>query len=107
MYLDLKIIKKHLRVDFDDDDEYILELASVCEDAVQRHLDTPLSHLAAQNSGDLPPAVRQAMLLLLGHMYANREAVSNAQSHEIPLAYQYLLQPYINYKGVTLCGQEH
>jgi uncharacterized phiE125 gp8 family phage protein len=43
----------------------------------------------------VPAAIKQAMLLMIGHWYANREAVSIGNvTNEVPMAAQYLLQPY-------------
>jgi uncharacterized phiE125 gp8 family phage protein len=44
---------------------------------------------------DVPPAIRQAMLLLIGHWYEHRQAVVNgATTAQLPLAVQALLGPY-------------
>jgi hypothetical protein len=43
----------------------------------------------------VPQAIKQAALLLVGHWYANREAVSIGESvAEIPLAATALLEPF-------------
>ena len=49
MYLQLYQIKKQLNLDssFHDDDEYLMDLAKVAENAIQKHIDTPLSEFAA------------------------------------------------------------
>lgn len=98
MYIDNVILKKHLNIDesFIDDDEYIKALCLAAENAVENHLQRPLSEITNER-GKLPPAVKHAILLLVGHFYANRESVSFASASEIPLAYQYLLQPYKSY----------
>ena len=98
MYIDTVILKKHLNIDstFLDDDEYITALALAAENAVENHLQRPLSGITDEH-GKLPPAVNHAMLLLIGHFYANRESVAFASSQPVPLAYEYLLQPYKSY----------
>lgn len=40
-----------------------------------------------------PAAATQAMLLILGHMFRNREAVSDKQAVEVPIGVEYLLRP--------------
>jgi uncharacterized phiE125 gp8 family phage protein len=45
-------------------------------------------------ASSVPPAIRAAALLLIGHWYANREAVSEAQMAEVPLAVSSLLGPF-------------
>jgi uncharacterized phiE125 gp8 family phage protein len=46
------------------------------------------------NPYPMPKPVEAAMLLMLGHLYDNREAVSDIQSYERPLGVTYLLNPY-------------
>lgn len=41
----------------------------------------------------LPFAIRAAMLLMVGHLYANREAVTDRQTFEVPFAADALLRP--------------
>ena len=105
MFIDTVILKKHLNIDesFIDDDEYIKALCLAAENAVENHLQRPLSEIV-NDKGQLPPAVKHAILLLVAHFYANRESVSFATASEIPLAYQYLLQPYKSYKFDTSFG---
>ena len=44
---------------------------------------------------DVPMAIRQAMLLLIGHWYANREAVNVGNiTSELPLAVKSLIAPF-------------
>ncbi|MEN6535636.1 MAG: head-tail connector protein [Bryobacteraceae bacterium] len=52
-----------------------------------------------EEGGDepLPPAIKQGLLLLIGHLYANREAVvvgSSLQVMSVPLATDALFAPY-------------
>lgn len=42
-------------------------------------------------SGDVPQSIKQAILLLVGHMYENRETVSPVELKEIPFAVSALL----------------
>jgi uncharacterized phiE125 gp8 family phage protein len=48
---------------------------------------------------DVPQAIRHAILLLIGHMYENREMVmaTGAIPKEIPMSYKALLAPYTTY----------
>ena len=100
MYLQLFQLKKHLNIDeqFHDDDEYIMDLAKVAENAVQKHIDINLSDLEDEN-GQIPMPLIQAMLLMVGTFYAKRESIAFASSSEVPLAYDYLLSLYKNYNG--------
>ncbi len=84
MYVTLSRAKKHLQVDEDykDDDNYILDLIQVAEDAVAQTLDVPLACLL--KDGWLPPAVIHSILLIIGNLYANREPVSFTTASKVP-----------------------
>lgn len=43
---------------------------------------------------DVPQSLKQAMLLLIGHWYNNREAVSERSTNEVPFAVEALCMPY-------------
>ena len=100
-YLNLDLIKKHLNIDsdFHDDDSYLEALADVVEEVTEKHIDVSLNNLTADNNGKIPAPLIQAMLLLCGSYYSNRENVAFASSAEIPLSYSYLLSLYQNYGG--------
>lgn len=105
MYLTLDIIKKHLNIDdyFTDDDNYLIGLAQVAEQVVEKHIDSNLSEMADEE-GHLPCPLLQAMLLFIGNMYQSREAISFANGKyntpvEMPLSYSYLLSLYKNYSN--------
>ena len=97
MYVTLCEAKKHLLVDnsFKDDDEYILALIDVAEDAVSVNLCEKLDSITV--GGDLPPAVKAAILLLVGNLYANREPVAYTSVNKVPYTFEYLLSLYKNY----------
>lgn len=44
--------------------------------------------------GDVPEPIRQAMLLLIGHWYENRETAGSATIGELPMSTASLLAPY-------------
>lgn len=84
---------------FHDDDSYIEALGDIVEEVTEKHIDMSLKKLTADNNGEIPTPLKQAMLLLLGTYYSNRENVAFASSAEIPLSYSYLLSLYQNYGG--------
>lgn len=100
MYLQLYQIKKHLNIDddFRDDDEYLMDLASVAENIVQIHIDRQLSDLEADD-GSIPQPLIQAMLLFIGNMYVKREGIVFGSASEVPQSYGYLLDLFRNYNG--------
>lgn len=48
----------------------------------------------------MPKAVEQAMLLTIGHLYENREAVTTDKKAELPMGAMYLLTPHRIRMGV-------
>lgn len=103
MYLTLEQIKKHLNIDssFTDDDDYLLFLYEVAERTVQRHIDSNLSSLAVEEGGELPTPLLHAMLLYIGNLYAQREAISYSSVIDVPFSYDYLLSLFKNYNNTN------
>lgn len=106
MYITLSQAKKHLNIDesFIDDDDYINDLISVAELAVELHINQSLSGLTTSTNAsgetvnELPAPLKQAMLLMIGGLYSIRENVSfTGKAIAIPYNYQYLLDFYQNY----------
>lgn len=100
MYIQLDLAKKHLNIeeDFTEDDEYILSLIEVAESAVRVHINEDFASIAEKNGGCLPPPILQAVLLMIGNLYTNREPLGTNQQ-ELPLSYQYLIDLYKNYNN--------
>ena len=97
MYLSINDVKRHLIIDHNDDDLYIADLITVAEDAVRRDLNLYSLKDIEDCNGMLPASVMQAMLLLIGTLYANRESVSYGQAHPVPHSYEYLISLARNY----------
>ena len=91
MYLTIDDVKKHLYIDHDDDNRYIADLITVAEDAVKTDLNLDSLSEIEDETGMLPASVIQAMLLLIGTLYANRESVTYGTPHTVPHSYEYLL----------------
>lgn len=97
MYLDLQQVKQHLYIDHNDDDQYLADLITVSEDAVKRDLNLYSLKEIEDCTGMLPACVIQAMLLLIGTLYANRESVTYGTPSVVPHSYEYLLALCRNY----------
>ena len=98
MYISLDYAKKHLNVEdsFHDDDEYIMGLINVAQEAVRVHVNEDFDKLAEANGGCLPAPLEQAMLLMVGNYYQNREPLGTRNA-ELPLNVVYLINLYRNY----------
>lgn len=99
-YLTLDIVKKHLNVEssFTDDDSYIELLADVAEQKVAKELHVTLQSLSTiVGTSEIPTPLKQAMLLNVGHYYANREEASTALSRPIEQGSKWLIDLYRDY----------
>ena len=100
-YLLLDEIKAHLHIDesFTDDDDYLESLATAAEDVVSKYIDYPLSQLE-DSDGDIPRALKFAMLLWIGTIYSVRESVSSLNMTAVPHSLELLCDLYRDYKLV-------
>ena len=92
--IDLARVKLHLRVDGDDEDSLITGYLEAAKAHVAMHCDRELVESAPTGPEQMAftPDVEQAVLLLVGHWYANREAVViGSISTAVPLAVERLL----------------
>jgi uncharacterized phage protein (predicted DNA packaging) len=84
--------KKHLRVEFEDDDTLIQGLIVAAREYAEGFLNRVL---AADDEEEDPPVVKQtwkqAMLLLIGHWYEHRESVTAGASSVVPMGVDALL----------------
>lgn len=80
-------VKNHLRIDGDEEDEYLVHLIDAARVSIEKDLRRTFE-------GEVPPPVQHAALLLIGHYYENREEASAMSLHTIPRASRSLLSPY-------------
>lgn len=94
----LELAKKHLNLDDDytEDDEYILGLVAAAKGAVEKALNASLDRLAEENGGEVPMAIIQAILLMVGNWYQNRE-ITGSKVAALPYNFEYLINLYRHY----------
>lgn len=93
--VDLELLKKHVRADdFADDDDYLARLLDAAEQYVCTATNREAAELLEMGGGKLPAMLQQAVLLIAGHWYNQREAVSGVQMAEVPYTLQALIKPY-------------
>ncbi|WP_079229409.1 head-tail connector protein [Pseudomonas putida] len=99
--IDLDLVKVHLKVDGDDEDTLIQGYTDAAISSFE--LWTNRSLVAegdplpdpVGNALAITKAIRQGALLLIGHWYANREAVATGTiATELPLATNALWRPH-------------
>lgn len=94
----LELAKQHLNLeeDYVDDDRYIETLIEVAEQTVEVHCNEKLEDIAGEE-GNIPKPLLQAMLLMIGNLYQNREMVAPMKVTALPYNYEYLINLYKNY----------
>lgn len=94
--VDLELLKKHVRADdFTDDDDYLSHLLEAAEEHILTATNRTQAELLELGDGEsLPASLQQAVLLVAGHWYNQREAVSSVQMSEVPYTLQALIKPY-------------
>lgn len=90
MYISVDDLKRHLNIDYDEDDQYLTELIEAAESAIELYIQQPLSNLA-DDDGNLPSDLKMAVRIMAGGFYANREPAAFAASSEIPYGLTFLL----------------
>ena len=101
MFTTLTTAKNHLNIDNDyhADDDYILHLIRVAEDAVAKKLNVKsLSNILNRNTGGLPDSVLHSILLLVGSWYGSRETFSFQSVSKLPHSFDFLCDLNRNYK---------
>ena len=89
MYVSVEEIKRHLNIDYEEDDLYLQDLIEAAEDAIERFIQQPLKDIEVD--GLLPASLKHAVRLMVGGFYANREPAAFAAVNEIPYNLHFLL----------------
>lgn len=99
--IDLDLVKTHLRIDYDHDDDYLNHLIRAASQAVCRYCDRQVvetqEELDALNDPDAILSnhmIDHAKLMLIAHWYAQRESVSASAMHEVPQSVDLMLDFY-------------
>lgn len=94
--LPIELIRKHLRLDYEDEDDLIDLYAESALAWALWFCDNP----KLVEADDFPTSFKAALLLLIGHSYANREAVVvGTITAEVPMAVESLLWSSRNWSG--------
>jgi hypothetical protein len=91
----LELFKKHVRADdFADDDTYLEHLLEVAQESVINATNRTEAELTEMGGGSFPVSLKHAIMLLGGHLYNQRESVSQVQLHAVPDSLQALIKPF-------------
>lgn len=96
--VDFGLVKKHLRVFHDDDDDTIAAYQAAAENIVGEYLDREVVAAGetptVEDGIAVTPAITAAILLLVGDMYEVREPDQKQEGAMLPRAVRALLAPY-------------
>lgn len=97
--------KLHCRIDQADEDTLVQIYLDAAETSAAQFLGRAIYADANAQGTDtagivMNAAIKSAVLLMVGHYYANREAVATVNTAEAPLAVKWLLTPYRTNLGV-------
>jgi uncharacterized phage protein (predicted DNA packaging) len=104
--INLAAAKLHLRVTEPDEDTLITALIAAAYLSVEGRIfrkvyDTGETIPEEDTTGiRVNEAINAAVLLIVGHLYANREdVITGATSPAMPMGSEFLITPYINFAG--------
>jgi uncharacterized phage protein (predicted DNA packaging) len=87
MVVTIPEVKAHLRIQHDDEDEYLASLIAQAQSAVEDYCRVTLPD-------DAPPSVRLALLLMISHYYENRDNPDKHVYLAMRMAFENLLYPH-------------
>lgn len=90
----LEEFKANSRIEGSEEDAVLERLAMAAESMVFRAIRRPWYEVESAYGG-IPPEVRQAVLMVADHLYANRGETSGVQQYRLPLGVRDMLSPFI------------
>ena len=93
MYVELEDIKRHLNVDFNEDDNLITSMIEAAEASVENSIGAPLADITID--GELPVALKHVIRIMTANFYEYKEGMTYGKIQTVPLTYSHLLAPYI------------
>ncbi|MDH2998676.1 hypothetical protein A1D22_02610 [Pasteurellaceae bacterium LFhippo2] len=92
--IDIDEIKNYLRIDHDEDDALLDTLAESALEVAQTHIGKRWGEETTAESVRFTKGIKVGCLMYIGHLYANREVVTDYQQYEVPMAISALWNPY-------------
>lgn len=98
-WLTTEEIKKQCRIEdwFTEDDDMLIDIGDGAENYLENYLDQALDDIAAENGGELPKALKRALLMLVSYLYDND---GSGDTKDVPQAFFVLTLPFKNYSIV-------
>ena len=94
-YLNLKDIKNQsvIDVDFEDDDVLLEQMGNAAEDYIEQLVNKPLDDICAENGGEMPSSLYQAMLIMTDYLYSQNRG-SEQQTVDVPKVVEIFVKLY-------------
>ena len=98
-YLKLEDIKAQIVIEpsFTEDDALLTTMGNAAEDYVQELINKKLDIVAAENGGELPHLLYQAMLIMVDFFYSQNRG-SETDSKIVPPVLDIIVKLYRNFK---------
>jgi uncharacterized phage protein (predicted DNA packaging) len=93
-YLILDDIRKHIRIDLDEEDEILERYGEAAEQTILNACNRTFEDLI-EAEGKVPAPLYQATLMLTAHLYEQRSIVSPTQMYAVPYTIDPLIKPYM------------
>lgn len=91
----LELFRMHVRIDdYTGQDALLQHCLEAAEERVTASTNRTADELREMGSGTYPAPLRQAIMMLAGHLFDHPEGVSQGQMHEIPWGISSLIMPY-------------
>ena len=91
MIVTLEDIKRHLNVDFDEDDALITSMIEAAEASIEQSIGVPLADIATDG---FPDDLKHAIRILTATFYEYREGFTNGKIQQVPFTLSHLISPY-------------
>lgn len=92
--IDLSEIKAHLRIEHVLDDDLLEVYADAALEAASNHIGKAWGDGSTADTVKFTGGIKVGCLMFIGHLYANRESVSDVQLYEVPMTIKALWNPY-------------
>ena len=94
MNISITSLKRQLNIEstYTDDDAILQHYLDVAEERVKMYLG--VNALTGYTDTTIPITIQQAVIMLAGHFYLNRNMVAFSTATEIPYSFKWLLDPY-------------
>lgn len=93
-WLDIEWIRQHSRIDYDCENELLELYGQAAEDTILNYLNRTYEEVV-ETWGDVPPAIKQASLMLVDIGYTYRSPVNSTNVSIVPYTFDLLVKPYM------------